>query len=75
MELKSLMLACNRCSLQIITVCEDTNDSAVPEVTDKLGLHAMRNRKWYIQAACAKTGDGLYEGLDWLAHTVTGKKK
>jgi len=47
---------------------------SVAEVTDKLGLHAMRSRKWYIQAACAKTGDGLYEGLDWLAHTLTGRK-
>lgn len=46
---------------------------SVAEVTDKLGLHAMRNRKWYIQATCATSGDGLYEGLDWLAHTVTGK--
>jgi small GTP-binding protein len=45
----------------------------VAEVTDKLGLHSMRNRKWYIQATCATSGDGLYEGLDWLAHTVTGK--
>merc|ERR1712183_173864 len=46
---------------------------SVAEVTDKLGPHSMRNRKWYIQATCAASGDGLYEGLDWLAHTVTGK--
>jgi len=37
------------------------------EVTDKLGLHTLRNRNWYIQATCATSGDGLYEGLDWLA--------
>ncbi|XP_072030033.1 ADP-ribosylation factor 1-like isoform X1 [Amphiura filiformis] len=37
------------------------------EVTDKLGLHSMRNRDWYIQATCATSGDGLYEGLDWLS--------
>jgi signal recognition particle receptor subunit beta len=49
------------------------NAMSVAEVTDKLGLHSMRNRKWYIQATCATSGDGLYEGLDWLAHTVTGK--
>ena len=36
------------------------------EMTDKLGLHSLRNRSWYIQATCANTGDGLYEGLDWL---------
>lgn len=32
------------------------------EVTDKLGLHSLRNRNWYIQATCATSGDGLYEG-------------
>eukprot|EP01089_Gocevia_fonbrunei_P015558 TRINITY_DN4578_c0_g1_i2.p1 TRINITY_DN4578_c0_g1~~TRINITY_DN4578_c0_g1_i2.p1 ORF type:complete len:105 (+),score=28.71 TRINITY_DN4578_c0_g1_i2:2-316(+) len=43
------------------------------EVTNKLNLHSMRNRKWYIQACCATSGDGLYEGLDWLSHTLQGK--
>ncbi|KAL6044685.1 Arf GTPase arf1 [Balamuthia mandrillaris] len=46
---------------------------SVAEVTDRLGLHSMRSRKWYIQATCATNGNGLYEGLDWLAHTLTGK--
>ena len=42
------------------------------EITDSLGLSSM-HRKWYIQPACATTGDGLYEGLDWLSNTLTGK--
>ncbi|CAF3978297.1 unnamed protein product [Rotaria magnacalcarata] len=33
------------------------------EITDKLGLHSLRNRNWYIQAACATSGDGLYEDM------------
>ena len=40
------------------------NAMSVAEVTDKLGLHSIRNRKWYIQSTCATSGDGLYEGLD-----------
>merc|ERR1711877_10125 len=36
------------------------------EITDKLGLHALKQRHWYIQAAIATSGEGLYEGLDWL---------
>ena len=44
------------------------------QVTDKLGLQQMRNRNWYIQSTCATTGDGLYEGLDWLSRTLSGKK-
>ncbi len=43
----------------------------VAEVADKLGLHGLRQRKWYIQSACATTGDGLYEGLDWLSNTLS----
>lgn len=37
------------------------------EITEKLGLHSIRQRPWYIQATCATTGDGLYEGLEWLS--------
>ena len=42
-----------------------------PEVTDKLQLHTIRGKTWYIQAACATRGDGLYEGLDWLSKQVS----
>ncbi|WFD18978.1 hypothetical protein MCAP1_001191 [Malassezia caprae] len=35
------------------------------EITDKLGLHSLRQRQWFIQATCATSGDGLYEGLEW----------
>lgn len=37
------------------------------EITDKLGLHSLRQRQWYIQATCATSGDGLYEGLEWVS--------
>lgn len=26
------------------------------EITDKLGLHSLRNRRWYIQTTCATSG-------------------
>lgn len=44
------------------------------EITDKLGLHALRQRNWYIQATCATSGDGLYEGLDWLSNQLKNQK-
>jgi len=50
------------------------NAMSVNEVTEKLGSNQLRNRKWYIQATCATTGDGLYEGLDWLSNTLKSKK-
>ena len=43
------------------------------EITDKLGLHSLRQRGWYIQSTCATTGDGLYEGLDWLSSSLAKK--
>eukprot|EP00930_Biecheleria_cincta_P061303 TRINITY_DN4687_c0_g1_i1.p1 TRINITY_DN4687_c0_g1~~TRINITY_DN4687_c0_g1_i1.p1 ORF type:complete len:237 (-),score=44.00 TRINITY_DN4687_c0_g1_i1:223-933(-) len=43
------------------------------EVTEKLGLSHLRNRRWFVQSACATTGDGLYEGLDWLSRTLSSK--
>ena len=53
---------------------QDLGVMSVAEVTEKLGLHTLRGRDWYIQGTCAMTGDGLYDGLDWLSKTV-GKKK
>ena len=46
------------------------NAMSVNDVTEKLGLNQLRNRKWYIQGCCATTGDGLYEGLDWLSNAL-----
>ncbi|KAF3764804.1 putative ADP-ribosylation factor ARF1, small GTPase-like protein [Cryphonectria parasitica EP155] len=43
------------------------------EITDKLGLHSLRSRQWYIQSTCATSGDGLYEGLEWLSNVVKNK--
>lgn len=44
---------------------------SVAEITEKLGLQEIRNRKWFIQSTCATTGDGLYEGLDWLSNNLS----
>ena len=46
---------------------------SIPEVTDKLGLHTIKERKWFIQATCAYRGDGLLEGFDWLSKQVVSK--
>ncbi|XVF05916.1 hypothetical protein REPUB_Repub06bG0002900 [Reevesia pubescens] len=43
------------------------------EITDKLGLHSLRQRHWYIQSTCVTSGEGLYEGLDWLSNNIANK--
>merc|ERR1712190_544929 len=50
------------------------NAQTAAEVTEKLGLHNLRHRQWFIQSACATTGDGLYEGLDWLSRILSSKR-
>ena len=47
---------------------------SIKDVTERLGLTSIRNRDWYVQATCATTGDGLYEGLDWLVESLNSKK-
>jgi ADP-ribosylation factor protein 1 len=46
----------------------------VQEITEKLGLQSLRRREWYIQGACTLTGDGLYEGMDWVSSSLKKKK-
>lgn len=45
------------------------------EVCTRLGLRALRDREWSIQGCCATTGDGLYEGLDWLHGAVQRSRR
>lgn len=53
---------------------QDLKDAMSPaEITDALSLHSIKNHDWHIQACCALTGDGLYDGLGWIAQRVPGK--
>jgi len=47
----------------------------VSALTEELELNNIRDRKWYIQSTCASSGDGLYEGLDWLSNALQLKQK
>nr|CCM17979.1 ADP-ribosylation factor, putative [Leishmania guyanensis] len=47
------------------------NALTTTQVTEKLGLQSVRNRRWYIQGCCATTAQGLYEGLDWLSNNIS----
>ncbi|CAM0955989.1 unnamed protein product [Alopecurus aequalis] len=50
---------------------QDMRGAMTPmEVCEGLGLYDLNNRIWHIQGTCALKGDGLYEGLDWLATTL-----
>ena len=48
---------------------------SVQDVADALELTSMTGRVWYIQACSASSGDGIRDGLDWLAGKLATKKK
>ncbi|KAJ6800351.1 putative ADP-ribosylation factor-like protein 5 [Iris pallida] len=53
---------------------QDLKDAMSPaEITDALSLHSIKTHDWHIQACCAITGEGLYDGLGWIAQKVGGK--
>ncbi|XP_041010971.1 ADP-ribosylation factor 2-like isoform X2 [Juglans microcarpa x Juglans regia] len=49
------------------------NSLSVSEVADKLGLHSLHQHRWYIQSTSAISGQGLYEGLEWLSNNISNK--
>jgi len=62
------------CSLLVFANKQDLNNSASPnEITKKLGMENLK-RKWIVQGASATTGQGLKEGLDWLAEEIYNRK-
>merc|ERR1712232_1125051 len=63
-------------TLLVLANKQDLPNAMSPtDVADKLGLHSMRGRQWFVQSACANTGTGLFEGLDWLAKALTSKRQ
>ncbi|AQK99822.1 ADP-ribosylation factor A1F [Zea mays] len=56
----------------LIFVVDSNDRERVVEARDE--LHRMLNeRHWYIQSTCATSGEGLYEGLDWLSSNISSK--
>ena len=55
-----LLMYCNK---------QDMKDSlSVREVMEVMNLRAFVGyREWFVQGCSASTGDGLYEGLEWLS--------
>lgn len=40
------------------------------EVSQALGLHAIKDRQWHICKTSALHGQGLTEGLEWLSDAI-----
>uniref|UniRef100_A0A7M6DJ51 ADP-ribosylation factor-like protein 6 n=1 Tax=Clytia hemisphaerica TaxID=252671 RepID=A0A7M6DJ51_9CNID len=51
------------------------NAMSTLEITEKLELNEIKDRSWHIQGTSASTGEGLYEGLDWIYDEIQNKKQ
>lgn len=47
---------------------------SISELTKALELNVLRSHQWFIQATSAVSGEGLYEGLEWLCNVLSTKK-
>lgn len=44
---------------------------SVSEISKRLGLSSLsREHSWHIQDCCALTGEGLYDGMEWLTTSI-----
>ena len=55
------------CLLVLANKQDLPNSMSAAEVVEKLQLTKLRGREYYVQSCAATSGDGLYEGLDWLS--------
>jgi ADP-ribosylation factor-like protein 5B len=46
----------------------------VPELSEGLDLISLTTHNWHVQASCAITGEGLLEGLQWVAEELRRKE-
>ncbi len=46
------------------------NSMSAAEISQKLNLTSIKDHAWHIQACCALTGEGLYQGLEWIVSNI-----
>jgi ADP-ribosylation factor 1/2 len=46
------------------------NTMTTNEIIERYQLYNLKNRNWYLQCSSAYTGDGIYEGLEWLSNNI-----
>ena len=64
-----LLVLCNK---------QDLSRAMRPDqVAEALNLrsHMFHGHEWYLQPCSATTGDGIFEGLEWLHKTIRAKPR
>ena len=62
--------------LLVLANKQDLPRAARPDaVASQLRLHSLRQHDWYLQPCSALSGDGIYEGLDWVHRSLKARNK
>ena len=72
-ELHKLMLdhaLRDACLLVFANKCDLPHALSADEVRELLMLDELRARAYHVQPSCASSGEGLWQGLGWLAANV-----
>lgn len=76
-ELEALLSA-DEMKSTLVLVLANKQDLAgamdIQSMAQALDLNRLCNNPWYIQPCVATSGEGLYEGLDWLSSALQKKK-
>ncbi|XP_015785516.1 ADP-ribosylation factor-like protein 5A [Tetranychus urticae] len=63
-----------KASILIYANKQDVKGCLTPaEISDQLSLTSIKKHHWQIQACCALTGEGLYQGLEWIANQLKAR--
>ena len=54
---------------------DDPDAFSAEQMIEKLKLDEVNTNNWRIFGVSAKTGDGIYEGLDWFVECFGSNKK
>ena len=76
-ELKKLLAEeeLKECCVLIMANKQDLNSAlSIDEVTKALGMKSLIGRTWFVQGTSGITGQGLKEGLNWMASVLVNKK-
>ena len=68
------MLTWTNVPLLVLVNGTDRNPKNIINITKEFQLLKINKIKWHVQGCCGKSGDGLYEGFGWLAHTISNPK-
>lgn len=65
-----------RASVLVLANKQDLADAmTAAELSTSLCLTEIKKHSWHIQASCALTGEGLWEGMEWVSEEVKQKHK